>query len=139
MNKDPLTNLELATLKDLVTRCGAHLIRDRVDTISNELYAEGATLRQVTYKKNKASYQKTKDRKEARGERYKTLVLPGDVIEVEGASGKWREVLKVTGWQVECRKLKWNNGGKFFVRDSYFTSHMFNKIKRIVKEYDVKD
>lgn len=89
------------------------------------------------YELNKKKYEEEKKRKQIRGEQMKKIVKPGMFVQCEGTRDGLglREVLEVGEHRITARKItrSWNkNSGKKWARDTYITTHEWNKIVRIV-------
>ena len=140
---------EKEILKGFIRKYGRRIISEMVVSLDKELYEEGEGERLAKREKARLAYKEQKEREEREGLELIRKLKPGMIIEVRGASGKYREVEKVNGdYDVQCRKLEvcrkrveTESGIKietFLKRGKYITNHLRSKIVRIVDNLKVR-
>lgn len=108
--------------------------------VKMEIWKDGKDEREVRYKKGREKSVATKARKIARGEVFKQTIKVGDVVKMEGTNDILgvREVMETDEGGVTCRKIikhvrTTDKERKVtFHRDSYITTHGWNKINRLL-------
>lgn len=130
-------------IKDLLRKSGLKATWDLVSfvekiarEVGEETHAEYQKESKEKYLKGKEARDHAKQKQIEEGERFKQIVKPGMIVKCRGTRDRYgiREVLEVSALGITARKIecRWNGGNPTYKKDSYITTHGWDKVKEIL-------
>jgi hypothetical protein len=101
------------------------------DTMDRALYETDLERDRDKYQKNQERRKRQLEKQNQVGDEMKELVKPGDIVICRGTKDGigLREVLEVDDYRITARKILLRRNGYF--RDTYITTHEWNKVREI--------
>lgn len=131
-------------LIDLAQKYDEYSLINAVRQVHRKLWQINEPQRELERLERKERYEKQKQVKYDRGQEFKKIVKPGDVVRVEGTKDNIgaREVIETSERGITARKLKKSfnkipstelrKGDRIWVRDVYMTTHQWDKVAEIL-------